>query len=205
MVAILFVRLHFSYYRNISDVEIYDISRDARTYNGPHPVVAHPPCRAWGRLRHMAVHQPGEKDLARRAVFLVRQFGGVLEHPAGSMLWHEEVLPLPGQQDAFGGWTLPVSQKWWGHEAEKPTWLYIVGCTPKNIPPIPFSIAPAIGICGTPGRRRDGSRLRPGDTGYRPEIAKSKRELTPPRFAAWLVELAHRSRVSPCAGYPIAG
>jgi hypothetical protein len=60
-------------------------------------------------------------NLARLAVALVREFGGVLEHPAGSTLWKAQKLPRPGERDQYGGWTLEAPQKWWGHKAEKAT------------------------------------------------------------------------------------
>lgn len=66
-VAVLFARTN-SVYKTLPDVEVYDIERDARTYDGPWPVVAHPPCRAWGRLRTFASPRPDERNLARLAV-----------------------------------------------------------------------------------------------------------------------------------------
>ena len=36
-------------YRDIPGVEIYDEDRDARTFPGGMPVIAHPPCRRWTR------------------------------------------------------------------------------------------------------------------------------------------------------------
>lgn len=82
--------------------EWYDAARDARTYEGPLPVVAHPPCGPWGRLRHLSRHD--DPALAIRAVEQVRAFGGVLEHPAYSRLWDACGMARPGElPDAEGG------------------------------------------------------------------------------------------------------
>lgn len=85
-VAALFVRAD-SIYKTMPGVDAWDIERDARKWPGGCPVVAHPPCRAWGRLRQFAKPRPDEKDLAPWAVEKVRRWGGVLEHPANSSLW----------------------------------------------------------------------------------------------------------------------
>src|SRR5690348_15539512 len=100
-VAILFARRD-SVYKTLPDCDVYDIDRDARTFPGGMPVVAHPPCRSWGILSHMAKPAPGERELALWAVDRVRECGGVLEHPRGSRLWVEKPLPAPGQVDAWG-------------------------------------------------------------------------------------------------------
>lgn len=193
-VAVLFARGD-SHYKALPGCDVYDIERDARTWAGGCPVVAHPPCRAWGGLRHMAKPRPDEKDLAIFAVRQVRTFGGVLEHPAFSTLWAAAGLPAPGRHDEFGGWTLPVSQHWWGHKAQKDTWFYIVGCEPANVPEIPIVLGEASHVVATGGKRSDGSRLHKGDAGWRPEIKKAEREHTPPELAAWLVELARKCQV----------
>lgn len=181
-VAVLFARAD-SVYKTLPDVEVYDIERDARTYDGPWPVVAHPPCRAWGRLRTFARPRPDERNLARLAVSLIREFGGVLEHPGGSTLWVAQKLPEPQEQDVFGGWTLPITQHAWGHRAEKATWLYIIGCAPIDLPPMPL-------VLGEPTHVVQ-SRKR-----TRPHITKAEREHTPIELARWLVELAGRCRVA---------
>lgn len=182
-VAVLFARAD-SFYKTMPDVDVYDMARDARTWQGGCPVVAHPPCRAWGRLRQFANPRPNEKNLARLAVALVREFGGVLEHPAGSTLWPAQRLPRPGERDAWGGWTLAAPQKWWGHKAEKASWFYVVGCEPTETPPVPLVLGEAAYVVQT--RKRED---------YRPHIAKAEREHTPPELALWLVELARRCHV----------
>lgn len=188
-VAVLFAREDSVYKQNLA-CDVYDISRDAREYSGNLPVIAHPPCRAWGRLRALANPRYDEKALAPWAVEQVRRCGGVLEHLAGSTLWSFAGLPAPGVMDDFGGWTLPIYQSSFGHRAEKATFLYIVGCLPVDLPPLPLVLGESSHICGSSGRRLDGSRLHKGDVGWRPEISKAEREHTPAALAFWLFELA---------------
>lgn len=197
-VAALFVRAD-SIYKTMPGVDAWDIDRDARNWPGGCPVVAHPPCRGWGRLSYFAKPAPGELDLGPWAVEQVRRWGGVLEHPKDSKLWAAAGLPLPGQVDARGGWTLPISQHWWGHRAEKMTWLYILGLLPRDLPEIPMRMGDATHVIAqSRNRRKDGSRPRkstgdPRFTGWRPEVSKAEREHTPPPLAEWLVELARRT------------
>lgn len=191
VVAVLFARSD-SVYKGLSGCDVWDKERDAKKWPGGCPVVAHPPCRAWGQLRALANPEPGEKELAFFAVDAVREFGGVLEHPLRSTLWPAAGLPEPGCIDEFGGWTLQVSQHDWGHRADKYTRLYIVGCESRCVPEMSLALGEASHVCGAPGRRADGSRLKKGDTGWRPEITKKEREVTPLDFALWLCELARR-------------
>lgn len=49
-VAALFVRAD-SVYKTMPGVDAWDEARDARGWPGGCAVVAHPPCRLWGKLR----------------------------------------------------------------------------------------------------------------------------------------------------------
>lgn len=184
-VAVLFARAD-SHYKTLPDVEVFDMERDARTYDGPWPVVAHPPCRAWASLRNHAKPRPDERNLGRLAVALVREFGGVLEHPLRTTLWDAQRLPDVGERDAFGGFTFVVDQNWWGHRAQKRTKLYVVGCEPSDIPDMPLRLGEATHTVGL-WSGRDKERCRPS-------IAKSEYEHTPPELARWLVDLASRCK-----------
>lgn len=168
-----------SNYKALPDCDVFDIERDARTFPGGIPVVAHPPCRAWGRLRHFAKPRPDEKDLARWAVAQVRKWGGVLEHPASSTLWPDMELPAVGERDAWGGWTMECEQFHWGHKAAKATWLYIVGCAKRDLPPIPVREGRPTHVIQ--------SRKR---SDYLPHVTKAEREHSPPDFCRFLVALA---------------
>jgi hypothetical protein len=46
VIAALFVETNGVYF-GLSDVDPWDVTRDARKYAGPYPVVAHPPCQLW--------------------------------------------------------------------------------------------------------------------------------------------------------------
>lgn len=180
MVAVLFARSD-SVYKTLPDLDVYDMARDARTYRGNMPVVAHPPCRAWGRLRAFAKPRPDEKMLACFAIDTIRRVGGVLEHPASSSLFDTCGLPRPGRgRDDFGGWAIELPQFWFGHRAAKNTWLYICGVSPAAIPAFPLVLGQAPCVLESSGRNP------------RPSISRPEREATPPAFARWLVELAER-------------
>jgi hypothetical protein len=137
MIAALYVQADGGY-AGLPDVEVWDEARDARRYDGPHPVVAHPPCQRWGRYWHgspLKPHQFAKGDdggCFAAALAAVRRFGGVLEHPAHSHAWQAHGLPWPPpegwQMDVTGGWCCRVEQGFYGHPARKATWLYAVGC-----------------------------------------------------------------------------
>ncbi len=137
MIAVLFARSD-SDYKNYPEFDVFDIERDAREFCKKMPVLAHPPCRAWGQLSHMANPRIGEKQLAYFALAQVRLNGGVLEHPAGSRLWKEAPLPMPNEFfDEFGGFTIEVDQFDFGHVAHKKTKLYICGIRLNDLPKLP--------------------------------------------------------------------
>lgn len=181
-------------YPKMPGVDCYDESRDARLYDGPHPVVAHPPCGPWSKLRHLCKEETA--DCGPLAVDQVRRFGGVLEQPEHSKLWDECELPKPltrvdvadclqevrfshNRPDEHGGFSLYVEQVAWGHPCVKPTWLYLVRaefdfagfCKPKR--------EPTHCVCTGP---RQLKRL--------PVASKPMKRRTPPLFAEWLISLA---------------
>lgn len=137
MISVLFCRKD-SIYKELVD-DCWDIERDARLWPGGNPLIAHPPCRAWGQLAHFANPRLDEKELAVFSILKIREHGGVLEHPRASKLWAHMKLPLPGTIDEYGGFSLCVNQSWWGHKAEKNTMLYICGISINKLPEIPLN------------------------------------------------------------------
>lgn len=142
MIAALFVAKRGVYF-DLPGVDPWDESRDARTYAGPWPVVAHPPCSRWCQLAKLNERRYGHKvgddaGCFAAALASVRRFGGVLEHPADSLAWPAFGLPRPSQngwtRGLFdGAWSCEVAQNAYGHQAQKLTWLYYIG---DNAPPL---------------------------------------------------------------------
>lgn len=180
-VAALYVDVARGPYASLPGVDCWGVERDARQYDGPHPVVAHPPCAQWSRLRHFARADDGTKSCAPRAIEQVRRWGGVVEHPASSSLWAHLALPPPGGlPDRHGGRTIEVRQCDWGHPAEKRTWLYVVGPV-DCVPPMPPRGEPTHCV-----------ESRNGTASALPRMPKRDRHITPPALARWLVDLARR-------------
>lgn len=180
-------------YPRLPDVECWDETRDARLYDGPHPVVAHPPCTHYGKLRHMA--RRDDADCAPIAVDHVRRYGGVLEHPAHSLLWDKCAMARPGEQrDEYGGYTLVVTQVSWGHVARKLTWLYFVDVDSSLVAhTMRTGGEPTHWISGGRGRVGKKAKTTPVPPGIKVCSAQQRRR-TPLAFAEWLVMLARSVR-----------
>jgi hypothetical protein len=159
MSVVLFTRKD-SVYKELG-ADCWDVDRDARLYLGPGKVIAHPPCRAWGRYAHWSKHSEAEKQLAPWTINLIRCYGGVMEHPVTSRVW-DFLLPTDK--------SIVVDQVWWGHSARKRTRLFYnqVG----SPPPLPFTFGE-----DTP------TPTRPVEY-----MSKAQRERTPPEFARWLLD-----------------
>jgi hypothetical protein len=143
VIAALYVETGGSYY-GLPDVDPWDAERDARLYDGPWPVVAHPPCQRWGKMWFGSpdvVAKTGVRKIKgdddgcfKAALASVRKWGGVIEHPWASFAWPHFGLNTPSREggwimaDFEGGWTCCVEQSRYGHYARKPTLLLAYGC-----------------------------------------------------------------------------
>jgi hypothetical protein len=177
VIAALYVERDGVYY-GLPDVDPWDEERDARLYDGPWPVVAHPPCARWSLMGLCRGYYDGQDDgCFAAALRAVRRFGGVLEHPAHSLAWKRFGLPRPERQGWTGslfddGWTCEVDQRHYGHAANKPTWLYAYGV---ELPELTWGRAPTGASTGKGGWGGSHARIR---------------SLTPTAFRDVLLDLA---------------
>lgn len=199
MIAALYVETDGAYF-GMPGVDPWDEFRDARKYTGPSPVVAHPPCQRWGRYFHGAPNKPNQYRLGEdqgcfaSALTAVRNYGGVLEHPAHSRAWEFFGLNTPPagggwvKADNRGGYTCHVEQGHYGHMSRKATWLYACGtdCPALIWGPSEQRIHPrALELHGYAKARRIGMMAMVG--------GKDKtriRNATPPEFREVLLKIA---------------
>lgn len=182
-------------YPKMANVDCWDADRDARKYAGPYPVVAHPPCHLWTNFAFVNFkrwggehNRPGNDGGAFEAALRsVRQFGGVLEHPAFSHAWAKFRLmrPLERGWNRVGArvWVCEVWQSAYGHRAQKRTWLYYVG----RRPPLQAKWARRAGShqCGFHDQR--------GKDRNKPTVGKAEASRTPVAFSRFLVRLARQA------------
>jgi hypothetical protein len=199
-VAALYVHSGGAYF-DLPDVDPWDEERDARLYAGPYPVVAHPPCNKWSPLAYINQRRiPGyivgdDGGCFAAALEAVRRFGGVLEHPAGSLAWKRYELPRPLR--VGGGWTgsllddglvCEVAQSAYGHRARKATWLYYVG--DRLPPPLDWRDPETTAIVSGFLHHEAGRYVANEARRVRPLEAST----TPPAFRDQLLELARGAR-----------
>jgi hypothetical protein len=115
-VAVLWVARDSVYWSFWPEVELWGVGRDANSYAGPHPIIAHPPCGPWGNFKWKCFRD--KKADGVKAIELVHRWGGVIEHPVGSTLFADHGRP--------GAAIERVNQADYGHQALKPTLLYFV-------------------------------------------------------------------------------
>lgn len=154
-VAALYVETDGCYF-DLLGVDPWDEQRDARQYDGPHPVVAHPPCQRWGKLwagQPLHIKKTGERKIKgddggcfKAALASIQKWGGVIEHPWGSHAWAHFGLNKPARTggwiaaDFEGGWTCCVEQGRYGHYARKPTMLLAYDV---DLPELDWGVGPS--------------------------------------------------------------
>jgi hypothetical protein len=203
MIAALYVNRNGVYF-HLPDVDPWDERRDARLYTGPWPVVAHPPCARWGQYatggptakRRFVVGDDG--GCFSHALQCVRTYGGVLEHPEGSKAWRHHGLIAPPYEggwvvaDWHGGWTCCLDQGWYGHRAQKTTWLYACHV---ELPSLDWGRCQGKVWIGT-GYNRPGAYVAAKAAGTLPleHLSKKQRTATPVDFRDLLLAIAGTAR-----------
>jgi len=195
--VVLFV-MRDSIYKSMG-MDCYDQERDAMTYCGADPVIAHPPCQLWGKMAKVNFirwggehNRPGnDGGCFRFAVDTVNRCGGVLEHPAETYAWpahHLQRPPRSGWAQSGKGWVCEVWQSAYGHKANKRTWLYYVG---RNAPADPLWQR----VVGT---HQIGFHDQRGKAKNKPTLSKREANATPVDFANYLIDLASNANREAC-------
>ena len=206
-IAALYVESDGAYF-GLPGVDPWDETRDARKYQGPHPVVAHPPCQRWGRFwggnpkQWPRLKLGDDQGCFAAALAAVRQFGGVLEHPEASHAWAANGLNKPPKSggwisaDFQGGWTCCVEQGHYGHLSRKATWLYAVVADPRNLPTLAWGKAEnCIRVAGAgfhSKAERDAART--AGTHKQQQLPTKLRNATPVQFRDLLLDIAQRAQ-----------
>lgn len=205
MIAALFVQDRGVYY-NLPGVDPWGPSRDARTYRGPSPVVAHPPCARWGRYWSGGPSAKVRRELGddagcfAAALASVRRWGGVIEHPEASHAWRRFGLNAPPRSGGWirggiidPGWTCCVEQGNYGHRARKATWLYVVG---TDLPSLRWGPSSAT-VRLDDGYHSAAERRAARESGLgvpRQCLGAREREATPIEFRDLLLDLARSAK-----------
>ena len=191
VIATLFVQAD-GCYSGIDSIDAWGIERDARNYNGPFPVIAHPPCQLWGSLAAVNFkrwggehNRPGnDGGCFGFALQAVDRWGGVLEHPAKTRAFAAHDIPSPKgygwQALESGAWVCEVWQSAYGHRANKATWLYYRGCNP------PFEMRWDRPV----GTHQIGFQDQRGKARNKPTLSKHEANATPVEFRDELMRLA---------------
>jgi hypothetical protein len=198
-ISVLFAETDGVYF-NDDRIDPWDIKRNAMLYKGNKPVIAHPPCKRWGRYwsggpsSKTKLLKGDDNNMFAHSLWVVRTFGGIIEHPEASHAWSWFGLNKPPKKgewvkaDNYGGLTCCVEQGHYGHKARKATWLYI-----NKIKPIELK-------WGSSGSKmkmelsphsKEQARLLRSDPSYKPmkRLTPFERLSTPKEFKELLIKM----------------
>lgn len=206
MINALFVEANGPY-SNIPGVIPWDKERNALNCRNGLPAIAHPPCERWGRYWSGGPSVREKKKLGDDAgcfafaLWYVRTYGGVLEHPEGSHAFRFYGLPVPSwksgwtEKDIFGGRSCCVSQGNYGHRARKLTWLYAHSV---EFPELDWSIPTDKMAMEPSARTKESGRALRRSEGYVPvkRISAFERLATPIEFRDLLIRITQSASVS---------
>lgn len=223
MIAALYVAKNGCYF-GLPNVDPWDAERDARQYDGPHAVIAHPPCERWGRYfggsptTWPRLKKGDDHGCFAAALSSVRKWGGVLEHPEGSSAWKHFHLNRPDRDggwipadwiDGYRGYTCCVEQGAYGHRARKATWLYAYGV---DLPQLRWGAADGDFVPMDSGFHSAEERriwketgvatpyiARAVKTGVCQRLSKKQRAATPIEFRDLLISIADTADQKECA------
>lgn len=205
MINALFV-LKDGCYFNIPGVLPWDQEKNAFKCENGFPAIAHPPCERWGRYwfggpsASERKQRGDDKGCFAFALWYVRTWGGVLEHPADSSAWAFFGLSKPSSSggwfmaDNFGGFTCHVEQGHYGHRARKATWLY--ACK-TNLPDLKWGPSESSARIDAGFHSRE-ERATAKANGWREDVlerlSKRERAATPIEFREILIKIANSAQ-----------
>jgi hypothetical protein len=176
MIPVLYCQVN-SNYKKYNSCDIYDYKRDALTFKGNMPVICHPPCRLFSRLRAFSTAPACEVLHGFRSISLVRKNGGIVENPISSTLWKIMKVGSIQNPDEYGGYLIKIHLSDFGFQAQKATGLYIVGIPFKDLPALPLSFNAITHTVSTHKK----SNL--------PELPKKERSTTPDQLIKWFIQI----------------
>jgi hypothetical protein len=198
MINALYVATNGIYF-NDPRIIPWDELSDAKNCTNGLPAITHPPCERWGRYWSGGPSVKVKKNLGddnqcfAHALWYVRTFGGVIEHPEASHAFRFYGLTRPkissgwGLPDEWGGRVCCVAQGNYGHKARKLTWLYGVNI---NFKELDWSLPKDMMRMELGPRSKEHAKeLRKSGLGKIQRLSSYERLATPEPFKELLIEL----------------
>ena len=124
MIAALYVETGGCYF-GLPDIDPWDEKRDARLYDGPYPVIAHPPCTRMANSGVMWLEKRNLWDDLDEATTFFNHF--VEYGKAGNKIAIENPIPHKYAVEKIGKYSQVIQPYMFGHTERKATCLWLFG------------------------------------------------------------------------------